>query len=121
MLKTSVNWVAAKMHRIFTLYFASLFLCAVLIAGIEGKTVADSLWYASVTSLTIGYGDITPLTQTGRLVAMIFAHFWVFGIAPLIITNMLSSTLEDRDKFSHEEQEEIKFLLKSIAQNQKNQ
>lgn len=74
----------------------------------------DSLYWATVTSLTIGYGDISPQTAAGKLMTMVFAHLWVFGIAPLIITNILTMTLEDRNAFTHEEQEEIKNLLKDI-------
>ncbi|MDO5748009.1 MAG: ion channel, partial [Actinomycetaceae bacterium] len=32
-------------------------------------TFADSLWWAFVTVTTVGYGDLTPVTEMGRLVA----------------------------------------------------
>ena len=33
------------------------------------KTIGDGMWWALVTITTVGYGDITPLTTTGRFVA----------------------------------------------------
>ncbi|MDQ6840433.1 MAG: potassium channel family protein [Actinomycetota bacterium] len=37
----------------------------------EFKTYADSLWWAVVTICTVGYGDITPRTPTGRWAAVV--------------------------------------------------
>ena len=33
------------------------------------KTIEDGIWWALVSITTVGYGDITPLTTLGRLVA----------------------------------------------------
>lgn len=113
-MKRYILWFSCNIWRVVTLYITSLVLCAILFSIVEDKTLADSLWWTCVTSLTIGYGDIAPVTQTGRLLAAVFAHFWIFGIAPLVITNMLSVTMEDRNAFTDEEQKEMMELLRSI-------
>lgn len=40
--------------------------------GVEGATISsfgDALWWSIVTVTTVGYGDLTPVTTVGRLVA----------------------------------------------------
>lgn len=54
--------------------FTSL-LC--IIAGgitihfVEGMTVFDGIWWSFVTATTVGYGDISPSTPAGRVIAAI--------------------------------------------------
>ena len=43
-----------------------------LVAGlIEGWSVQDSIYFAFVSGLTIGYGDLAPKTLPARIVAVI--------------------------------------------------
>lgn len=44
-------------------------------------TFFDALYWATVTLTTVGYGDVTPVTDLGRLVSMISALFGVAIIA----------------------------------------
>lgn len=48
-----------------------------LFAYIEDRNLMDGLWYALVTITTVGYGDIVPQTESGR----IFSGFLIlFGV-----------------------------------------
>ena len=51
------------------LFFIALFGFIFFITEPDVKSYSDGLWWALVTITTVGYGDITPLTSIGRLVA----------------------------------------------------
>lgn len=56
--------------------------------------VGRALWWSLVTVTTVGYGDISPVTPTGRVVA---TGFMLFGIALLgVVTGLFSSWIVER-------------------------
>src|SRR5689334_15431074 len=98
-MKKTLMYVANRMRLILAIYVASLLVAAVVFAQLEGKSFSDGLWWATVTALTIGYGDLTPVTPTGRMAGMLFGHFWIFMIIPMIIANIIMHLVEDRNLF----------------------
>lgn len=68
------------------MYVAALLLLLITVAGAvmslaEPQTVKgnlwDGMWWAIVTATTVGYGDISPVTPIGRLIAI---ALMLFGI-----------------------------------------
>jgi hypothetical protein len=108
--------VANSFKLIVVIYLTSLVLGGVAFALLEHRSLDDGLWWADVTALTIGYGDLSPTTGAGRLVATFFQHFWVYGMVPLIAVNLLTHVTRDQNQFSHEEQEWHEASLKAIAE-----
>jgi voltage-gated potassium channel len=107
-------YVANRLWLILILYLFSLLVGAITFSVYEGKSFGDSLWWAAITALTIGYGDFTPLSFAGRLVGVLLGHFWIFVVIPMIVANIVVKLVEDKNLFSDEEQEEMKASLKSI-------
>lgn len=65
-----------------------------LAEGSQITTYGEALWWSIVTVTTVGFGDIAPVTTTGRFIA---AALMVGGIALLgIVTATLASWLVDR-------------------------
>lgn len=59
--------------------------------GAEITTFGDALWWASVTITTVGYGDLSPVTVEGRIIAV---AMMVCGIALLgTVTATIASYL----------------------------
>ncbi len=108
--------VANNLRLIATIYVASLILAAYLFQFFENRTFLEGLWWAIVTALTIGYGDISPVTLEGKTVAFFFSHFWIYLVGPMIIGNIILQILQDQEKFTHEEQEWQEASLKAIAE-----
>lgn len=71
------------------------------------NTLPDALWWALATVTTVGYGDITPITTEGKLLA---AVLMVAGIALLgIVTATLASWLVDRIAEESERSESVEL------------
>ncbi|MFE3491581.1 potassium channel family protein [Streptomyces sp. NPDC059175] len=61
------------------------------VPGATIRTFGDSLWWASATLTTVGYGDVTPVTRLGRLIAV---GMMICGLALLgAVTGSFSSWL----------------------------
>jgi hypothetical protein len=113
-MKKILIYIANRLWLILGLYAVSLIFGAVSFAVLEQKSLADGLWWATVTSLTIGYGDLTPVTPAGRIVGILFGHFWIFIVIPMIVANIIMHLVEDKHLFTDEEQRELMQRLKRI-------
>lgn len=113
-VKAKLTYIVNRFWLILTIYIASIFLASTLFSYFENKPFVDGLWWSIVSALTIGYGDIFPVTTAGKITGVFFGHFWIFGVIPMIIANIISNLLENRDLFSNEEQEELKLKLNEI-------
>lgn len=114
-MKKAVIYVANRLWVIVAIYLTSIVLAAEMFSVFEAKSFADGLWWAVVTALTIGYGDLSPVTVPGRITGVFFGHFWIFGIIPMIVANIIVKLLEDKNAFTHEEQEWQEDILSDIA------
>ena len=99
--------IAAKKFEFFTLFiFASIviFVSSVLIYAMEANnpaspinTLFEALYWSVVTISTVGYGDITPITEAGRVVAMfvIVAGIAVFSFTTSLIVSAFTEKLDE--------------------------
>lgn len=78
------------------------------------RTVGDSIWWAVVTTSTVGYGDVYPITTGGRIVSGLLISVMVLFVIPMITAQFASKLIVNNDAFQHEEQEEIKSQLREI-------
>ena len=100
--------------EILAYYLVFLTTCGIIFSYFEDKPIFSSLWWACVTGLTIGYGDLYPVTVGGKIVAIVLMHVVPLIIIPLIVARLLAHVIEDKNAFTHSEQEEMKKDLESI-------
>ena len=81
------------------------------------QSIPDSMYWALITLTTVGYGDITPITAVGKIIAVTSAILGVIVVA--LITGIVASSFNaqmERRKMIFEEQVR-KALLDGILDN----
>ena len=112
-------------------------LGGVLIHFAEGMSLSDGIWWAFVTATTVGYGDISPHTLYGRIIAMflMIVGIGLLGTVTSTITSYFLKTnrksvrsaaldlvreqLEDFEALSAEDVEEICGILREMKKREK--
>lgn len=106
-IQTFTSIILAKKFEFVTLMmFASIiiFVSSVLIYVMEANnpnspidTLFEAVYWSIVTISTVGFGDITPITQEGRVVAMfvIVAGIGVFSFTTSLIVTSFTEKLDE--------------------------
>ena len=79
---------------------AMAFAGALALRIVEPQATPDfesAIWWSVVTLSTVGYGDISPVTTEGRLVAMalMVSGLGVFGFVTGFVTSLMQDPEED--------------------------
>lgn len=88
--------------------FMTLVLCIAALATLDAErghpdatilSFGDAFWWASVTVATVGYGDVYPVTHTGRVIAV---TLMIIGIALVgVVTASVASWFFERAQGEH--------------------
>lgn len=106
--------LANSLKAIWITYVGSLVVSACLFSWVEGKPFLDGLWWSCATALTVGYGDIAPVTVAGKWLGIVFAHLWILITIPLVVANVIVKIIHDAEAFTQEEQAEVKGNLRKV-------
>ena len=100
---------------------------------VEGMDIFDGIWWSFVTTTTVGYGDISPTTPIGRIIAAILMIVGIGLIGSLTSTitalffqqheksskldtksEMLKTLQAQLDDFDNLSDEDIETICKTI-------
>ncbi|MBO6073719.1 MAG: ion transporter [Paludibacteraceae bacterium] len=99
-------------HILFTVFWIALFyilITALIMFNVEESTMFedffDALYWATTTLTTVGYGDIYPATDLGRVISMISA---ILGVAVIALPSgvITASYLEELRETNKEKETE---------------
>lgn len=106
-------------------YVLSLSACAVLVSAfammyVEGMHFSDALWWAFVTATTVGYGDLSPSTGTGRIIAAILMVVGI-GLIGSLTSSITSLFLARQTKtpYSSERVEMVAAMYDRLTEEEK--
>jgi voltage-gated potassium channel len=95
-------------------YIVVIVVSSGVFSWLEHRSIGDSIWWSFITSLTIGYGDVTPTTAAGRTLGVVIATIMILIVIPMIIAQIVTHVLHDRNEFTHEEQEALKADINDL-------
>lgn len=72
---------------------------------LEGVNLLDSLYWASTTMTSVGYGDLSPASASGKVLTIAFQLWSLFVLLPCAVANIIDSVRVDEHKMTHAEQE----------------
>jgi len=92
-----------EFNFLFLIGIFTVFLSSTIMYVFEGignnpniNSFLDAIYWAIITITTVGYGDITPVTFTGKIVTLVLVGggFFILVLATSIVTNALSDKIE---------------------------
>ncbi len=111
---------------IFWSLWLIVFIFAILIfnieQGLEGSEINDffdALWFAFISVTTIGFGDVAPSTDAGRVITMFFSLFGIVFMS-LVGGVFVSGFIKTIDRYkAHKVEEAIKNKKTTLNDNLK--
>jgi voltage-gated potassium channel len=96
-LKTKLTGVGREYYILLSLAITVVIVGTVVFHLLEKWSWIDSLYFTVITLATVGYGDLTPTTPVGKLVAVIFVIAGV-GIFLAFLNKLMERRVEQREK-----------------------
>ena len=84
-------------HYLFILTMMLMTLGTIIISRCENMNFEDALWWSFVTITTVGYGDISPKSGEGRIVAVVLMFIGI-GLISALTANVASFLLRHKNK-----------------------
>ncbi|WP_101759429.1 potassium channel family protein [Oceanicoccus sp. KOV_DT_Chl] len=119
-LSGSIQRVLARNHLGATLAVSAIFIifAGYLIAAIDPaiNTPADGIWWAWITATTVGYGDIVPVSQQGRIIAGILILLGIVLLSLITANTSAYFIASQRDQNENKRLKKIEKQLNRIEQ-----
>lgn len=138
--RTSIIDLLLKKYKIDTLVvmvMCLLFVVALPMAWIEPSfdSYGDALWWAIVTMTTVGYGDLSPETSVGRIIAsvLMLSGIGLIGIITGTVASIFTGNKEDNlpqelkdvkqklDQYPNIDEVDYKYMIEKLEKMKANE
>lgn len=87
----------------------------------ENVPFFDSLWWAFVTTTTVGYGDISPSSSLGKIAAILlmFLGIGFIGLLTSTITEFFNGNKDKQESSENELMEKMNYLIQRVEELEK--
>lgn len=99
------------LNKILTVALFVLVIGSILVKHFEPQieTYTDALWWSIVTTTTVGYGDLSPVTNTGRLIATLLMLLGI-GLIGTLTSSITTYFVHDQPNHNAT----IKFIISEL-------
>lgn len=119
-LKRKIGDILKTNGFLYVLYanITMILFSSVIMMFAEKMTFGDSLWWSIVTCTTVGYGDISPTTSIGRILAVILMTFGI-GLIGMLTGAITTYFTSNHSKQHNTNDETLDTLIQSMNDEQK--
>ncbi|MFX3623398.1 MAG: potassium channel family protein [Ectobacillus sp.] len=105
------------LHKVLIFMVCLVVISAIPITYLEPNisSFEDAIWWGVVTATTVGYGDISPETGVGRMIAVILMVFGI-GMMGMVTASIATYFLQHEEDVQDAEIEFIKQQLNRFEQ-----
>lgn len=114
-MAANIYKIANSGKSLFLLVFFSWCIGALGFSLFENANIIDSLYWGMTTMSTVGYGDLSPASEAGKMFAIAFQAWSIFVVVPNAVAHVIDKVRRDEHKFTHDEQEWHEDALRKIA------
>ena len=104
-------WSDPTFRLVATLSASLLLVGMFLFHWIEGWSYLDSFYFSAISATTVGYGDFSPQTPAGKLLAVVYI-FCGIGLLVTLVTRFAEALIQSE----RENQERLHAHLKHVSE-----
>jgi hypothetical protein len=90
-----LEWQDPEFRTLVAMVVGLLVLGVLVYTNVEGWSVIDALYFCVVTLATVGYGDLTPTTDFGKLFTIVYILSGI-GIIVVFVSRIASGMVAAR-------------------------